>query len=176
MTTSQNRRPPGRPPPWTEQARRRYGAHPGHLLLVLVCFAIAAEALNRMLHADYGTPGAVARWLIGGAALHDGLLVPLYVGLDALLVAVWRRHPGRVAWINHVRVPAGISLVLLLVYAGEILRRNTVQFDYSTGRSDAVYLPHWLFLTAVLFGASALILVGRVVRDRGGGSDRGARC
>jgi len=145
------------------RARRRYGAHPTHLLLIIGCFVIAAPAGNRMLHADYGTPRRVTQWLIGGAVLHDGLLAPLYIAVDALLVTAWRRAPGRVAWINHVRVPAGISAVLLLVYASEILRRNTDQFEYSTGRSDAGYLPHWLFLSGLCFGASALLYLARLL-------------
>jgi uncharacterized integral membrane protein len=98
--------------------------------------------------------------------LHDGLLLPAYMIADAAVLGIWRRHPGKVSWINHVRLPGGICLVLLLVYGSEILRLNTVQFDYSTGRSDAPYLDHWLFLTGLLFGTSALAYILRMARLR----------
>lgn len=150
--------------------RQLYGAHPLHLAGVALLLLVAAVAGNRMLHAAYGSPRRVGQWLILGAIVHDMLLLPAYVAADAAVLALWRRRPGRVSWINHVRVPAGISLTLLLIYASEILRLNTVQFDYSTSHSDSPYRSRWLVLTGLLFGLSAawyLARVGRTaIRDR----------
>jgi len=142
--------------------RRRYGAHPAHLLLLLAGFVVAALALKVLLGER---PRDVGQWLVGSAVVHDAVLVPAYIGADAVLVALWRRRPGRVAWLNHVRVPAALSGMLLLIWSPEILRRAT-SFQRQTGRTTDAYLAHWLFVTAVLFGGSALLYLGRVAKMR----------
>jgi hypothetical protein len=143
--------------PIVEQVRRRYGAHPAHLVVLLAGFAIAGLAL-RMLLGERSRD--VGQWLVGSAVLHDAVLVPAYIGLDAALVALWRRRPGRVPWLNHVRLPAAFSGLLLLVWSPEILRRAT-SFSHQSGRSTDPYLAHWLFVTAAVFGISALAYVVR---------------
>jgi hypothetical protein len=143
--------------------RRRYGAHPAHLAVLSAGFVIAALALHVLLaerRLDVGT------WLIGSAVLHDAVLVPAYIGLDATLVAVWRRRPGRVAWLNYVRFPAAISAVLFLVYSPIILRKAQ-SFRYATGRDTDAYLSHWLFVTALLFAVSGLCYLTRWLTRRG---------
>jgi len=134
------------------ETRRRYGAHPAHLLVLLAGFAIAGLALKVLL--GFRTRD-VGQWFVGSAVLHDTVLVPAYIGVDAALVAVWRRHPGRVPWLNHVRIPAAFSGMLLLIWSPEILRKATF-FQHQTGRSTDPYLAHWLFVSAVVFGVSAL--------------------
>lgn len=59
--------------------RRRYGASPLHLLLVLASFALAAYAGVRLLKGD--TLG-VALWFVGAALLHDLVLLPFYAVTD----------------------------------------------------------------------------------------------
>jgi hypothetical protein len=141
--------------------RRRYGAHPAHLLVLLAGFAVAGLALHVLLGER---PRDVGQWLVGSAVLHDAVLVPAYIGLDAALVALSRRRPGRVFWLNHVRMPAALSGMLLLIWSPEILRKATF-FRHQTGRDTDVYLWHWLFVTAVLFGSSAAVyLFRRTVR------------
>jgi hypothetical protein len=134
------------------QARRGYGAHPAHLVLQLAGFAVAAAALHVLL-GDRGRE--VTTWLVGSAVAHDALLVPAYIGADAALVALWRRRPGRVPWLNHVRMPAAFSGLLLLVWSPEILRKAT-SFQHQTGRSTQPYLGHWLFVTALVFVGSGI--------------------
>jgi hypothetical protein len=143
-------------------ARRRYGAHPAHLAVLSAGFLLAALALHALL-AERGW--AVGQWLVGSAVLHDAVLVPAYIGLDATLVAVWRARPGRTPWLNHVRYPAAISAVLFGVYAPLILRKAR-SFRYATGRDPDAYLSHWLFVTAVLFGLSALCYLARCLARR----------
>jgi hypothetical protein len=145
-----------------ELTRRRYGAHPAHLVAVLVGFVVAALALHVLLGERRRDVGG---WLVGSAVAHDALLVPAYIGLDALLVALWRRRPGRVPWLNHVRMPAAFSGLLLVIWSPEILRKAQ-SFQHQTGRSTDPYLAHWLFVTAVLFGGSALLYLARVAKMR----------
>jgi hypothetical protein len=143
-----------------------------HLVAILALLLVTAVAGERLLDAPYGSRRRVTEWWVAGAVVHDGLLLPAYMIVDAAVLALWRRHPGRVAWINHVRIPGGICLVLLLVYASEILRLNGDQFAYSTGRSDQPYLAHWLFLTALLFGLSGLSYLVRTARSGRAGRRR----
>jgi hypothetical protein len=140
-----------------ELVRRRYGAHPAHLAALTAGFVIAALALHVLL-AERSLD--VGKWLVGSAVVHDAVLVPAYIGLDATLVAVWRRRPGQVPWLNYVRFPAALSAVAFLVYSPIILRKAE-SFQYATGRNTDAYRSHWLFLTAVLFGVSGICYLTR---------------
>src|SRR4051794_9783389 len=82
---------------------------------MLASFGLCGYALVRLL-ADHAEQ--VAGWLVGAAVLHDLLVLPLYAGADRLLHrAVRAARPAlRVAAVQHLRVPAFVSLVLLLVY------------------------------------------------------------
>jgi hypothetical protein len=140
----------------------RYGAHPAHLLLVLASFALAGYAsvqllAQRSLH--------VGVWFLGSAVGHDVILLPIYVLADAAAVSLWRRMPGPrgAPWLNHIRFPAAISLVLLLVYLPEITRRRTALTGNSR-LSDTPYLSHWLLAVGILFGVSILSYLLRVLR------------
>jgi hypothetical protein len=143
----------------------RYGAHPAHLLLVLASFALAGYASVQLLAQRSIRVGV---WFLGSALVHDVILLPIYVLADAAAVLLWRRMPGPrgAPWLNHVRFPAAISLVLLLVYAPEITRRRTALTGNSR-LSDTPYVSHWVIAVAILFGVSILTYVVRVVRARG---------
>lgn len=132
--------------------RTRYGAGPAHLVAVLAGTTLAVLALGPLLEER---PRDVAGWFIGSAIAHDLVLLPVYVGLDALLVRAWRRRPGRVAWLNFVRFPMAISAVAFLVWS-PLITRQAEQFEGATGRSTDPYLSRWLAVTAVLAGISLL--------------------
>ncbi|MFD0261095.1 hypothetical protein ACFVH7_22865 [Kitasatospora indigofera] len=162
-----NRRPPA-----LDRFRHWYGAHPLHLLLMAACFALAAYAAVQLLS---GQTFKVALWFIGGALLHDLVLVPLYSGADlttqaALAPRTGRPgHPARHTAVNHVRVPAFLALLLLLVWFPLILDLSA-PYPGATALSENIYLGRWLLITAALFGASALLLAARLLPGR-----RGAR-
>ncbi|MGQ4513373.1 hypothetical protein [Streptomyces sp. DW26H14] len=142
--------------------RRLYGESPVHLLLLCASFAVCGYAAVRLLAGDWV---GVVVWVVGAALLHDLVLVPLYTGTDRLLCTVLRgRRPAPGTALNHVRVPAFLSLLLLAVYWPLILRQ-TAHFQLSTGLSPDVFLGHWLLITAALFALSALWLGVRIVRD-----------
>jgi hypothetical protein len=144
--------------------RSRYGAHPVHLVLVLACLALAAYA-SMMLFADRTVH--VGGWFVGSAIAHDAVLLPAYALLDVAVVSLWRRSPGPkgAPWINHVRIPAAISLVLLLMFAPEITRRNTALHTDSR-LSTQPYLVHWLDVVAALTALSLLWYLVRLGRVR----------
>ena len=144
------------------------------LLALLASFAVAGYAAIRLLA---GNPIGIVAWFVGSAVVHDLVLFPLYAGLDAALVLLLRRHPtlatvGGVPWLNHLRVPAVVSGLLLLVWAPLILRLPT-EFHLASGLSEQPFLPHWLAVTLALFGISATTLLARVAtKTRRGGSPR----
>jgi hypothetical protein len=143
----------------TAKVRRLYGEHPAHALVLLATLVPAALALSQLFDERRIDVG---KWLVGAAVLHDGLLLPLYVLADARAVALWRRRPGRVAWLNFVRVPLAVSGMLLLMYSPVILGKAT-SFQQKTGRSTDPYLGHWLLVTAILAAGSALWYLTRVI-------------
>jgi hypothetical protein len=133
------------------------------LLALLASFAVAGYAAIRLLA---GNPVGIGAWFVGSAVVHDLVLFPFYAGLDGVLVLLLRRHPtlatvGGVRWLNHWRVPALVSGLLLLVWSPLILRLPT-EFHAASGLSDQPFLLHWLAVTVVLFGISAVILTARI--------------
>ena len=146
-----------------------YGASPLHLAGQVACFVVAGYAAVRLLGGD--RPAAVVLWFVGAAVLNDLVLAPLYLLLDRS----GRRRGTWPTWWNHVRVPAAISLLLLLVWYPEIARRSH-SYTRLTGLDASVYLGRWLAVTGVLFALSALLLaVGRLraARRRTAGSSGG---
>ncbi|MEW2521377.1 hypothetical protein [Actinacidiphila alni] len=165
--------------------RGLYGESPWHLLTLLGCLAVCAYAAQRLLEYDWFE---VAKWIVLGALVHDLVLVPLYAGADWLLGRALRRGrpvpqpvagPGQdgaagaerdtaVRVLNHLRVPAYLSLLLLLVY-WPLVFQDAEPYAGATGLDPTVFLGRWLLITAVLFGLSALLFTLRsVVRPRRG--------
>lgn len=142
--------------------RRLYGEHPAHVVVLVLSFIPAALAFSQLLDER---PVAVGKWFVGGAILHDGLLLPLYVLLDAAIVSLWRRRPGRVAWLNFVRFPLAVSGMLLLIFSPLILRQAE-SYEYKTGRPYDDFAGRWLLVTAILAAVSALWYLARVVITR----------
>ncbi|MFJ9406752.1 hypothetical protein [Streptomyces sp. NPDC101393] len=146
--------------------RSRYGASPLHLFLVLCSFALAGYAGVRLLKGD--TLGVVI-WFVGAALLHDLVFLPLYTATDHVLPRVFgiaerRAHPVT-GWINYLRVPAFVALLLLLVWYPLVLNR-VPGFTSYTALPAGVFWARWLLITAGLFAASALCLLVSMWRTR----------
>lgn len=130
----------------------------GHLAAI----GVAAFAISRILEVSSDTLN-VFTWLVAGAVLHDAVLLPLYSAADLGARRVIRDR--RV--INHLRFPAIVSLILLLVYSPTILDRNPGRFELVSGRPQPTHpLEAWLWITVALFAASAVVLAVRVIGDR----------
>ncbi|WP_406084055.1 hypothetical protein [Streptomyces virginiae] len=145
--------------------RRRYGASPLHLLLVLVSFALAVYAGLRLFEGD---TFAVALWFVGAALLHDLVLLPLYSVTERAVQALFPRgrsdgRPAPRVSVNHVRVPAFASGVLLLVW-WPLVFRQVGHYTAATALPADGFLGRWLLITAALFAASAVVLVVRTWR------------
>jgi hypothetical protein len=151
--------------------RARYGATPLHLLGHLAAFAIAAFALAQIIGGGAWINFVV--WFGGAAILHDIVFLPLYSLLDRLAHGWARRvhvaaparlrHPD-VPLVNHVRAPALISGLLLLVYFPLILGPAGPEYFKATGHHLEGYARNWLLITAALFLGSAIVYAVRVRR------------
>jgi hypothetical protein len=125
---------------------------PLQLLLLVSSFALAGYAGVRLLADDWF---GVGLWFVGAAVLHDLVLLPLYAAADRVLVRTAGRH------VLYVRVPAALSLLLLLVWFPMIAGRVADRYALATGLSPDGFLARWLLVTAVLFGGSAVVFVVR---------------
>lgn len=130
--------------------RRAYGDRPAHLVVLVLCFAVAGLAARRVapdpLHWRY------VAWFLGAVLASDLVLVPLYGVVDAVL-----RHGLPRGAVNHVRVPALLSGLLLLVFAPTVLHRSAGQLRATSGLPQDAFLGRWLAMTAVLFAVSAVL-------------------
>ena len=154
---------------------RLYGSSPLHLLLAGAAFLIAAYAAFRAV--QKGPPLSQGTWFLGAILAHDFVLLPLYtVALIGLLYAVGGRAArdgrplsrGRLLVLNHVRVPAALSLLLLLVFFPLVLRLSEGGLKGVSGLSTEPYLPRFLFLTLGLFATSGALLALRLAFGRRG--------
>ena len=133
---------------------------PLQLLLLACSFTLAGYAGVRLLADDWLQ---VALWFVGAAVVHDVVLLPLYATLDRAVV--WASGAiGHRERAVYVRVPAAFSGLLLLVWFPLISGRVADSYESATGLSASGFLLRWLLITALLFGASALLLVLRLRR------------
>ncbi len=130
--------------------RRWYGSSPLHLVVVLACLALAGVAATPLVQND--AAATIGLWFLGAVLVHDLVLFPLYALADRALP---RR--GR----NHVRVPALLSGLLLLMFWPVITRHSESAYSFAGGLDQDVYLGRWLAITAVLFGVSGLLFLLR---------------
>jgi hypothetical protein len=156
----------------TRRLRDLYGAGPFHLLGVLLCFAVAAYALSRALEST-AHPDRILLWLGGSIVAHDLVLLPVYalIGFAAgwLLLGRGESSRVRIAALNHLRFPALVSGLLLLVWFPLVAGPAERGFERITGLSKEVYFERWLIVTAALFAGSAIVFAlrrRRLARDR----------
>ncbi|MFI9760065.1 hypothetical protein ACIHFB_19195 [Streptomyces sp. NPDC051963] len=141
------------------RARPAVGS-PFQLLLLAASFALAGYAGVRLLEGDWFE---VALWFVGAALVHDLVLLPLYTAADRALVTAFGAAGRRWA-VGYVRVPAALSLLLLLVWFPLISGRVADHFDGVTGLNTHGYPARWLLMTAALFAGSAVLFVRRLRR------------
>jgi len=132
--------------------RARYGASPLHLLAHLALLPVAAWALLQVL--DARRAENIVLWLVAAVILHDLVLLPAYSLLDRAARPLGPR-------INYVRVPAGLSLLLLLVFSGTIAGKGDRAYHHVTNRHFDGYATRWLLATAALCAASAVVYLVR---------------
>jgi hypothetical protein len=152
--------------PLVTRARRLYGAHPLHLVLVLCSFLVVGYALWLLGFTALWNPDtwwqSIALWFVGAALAHDLLLFPVYAAADRILVVASSRRKPQVPdkpgppLINFVRVPLlAVGLVSLLFFPG-IIRQGAGSYHRATGQTQDPFLLRWLLLCLLI------LLVGLV--------------
>jgi hypothetical protein len=125
----------------------------------LIFLPLAAWALITVF--DFRAASNVVLWLVGAVIVHDFIILPLYSAAD---------RAGRLALpgtrINYVRIPAGLSLLVLLVFWSTIRGKGAGTYTRVSGLEWDGYGTRWLLVTAALFAISAVVYV---VRGRGTG-------
>jgi hypothetical protein len=145
--------------------RRLWGAGPLHLLGHLALIAVAAFALSVMFEERFAPrPWNLLLWLLGGAVLHDAVLLPAYSALNMAAARLLRGDAHRaVPILNYLRTPAVIAGVLLVAFAPRIFNGQPQNFERALGHPPPDYLARWLAVTAMLFAASAVVYAWRRV-------------
>ena len=134
--------------------RRHYGSTPLHLLAHGALFLIFAYVAVQLF--DARGVGNIVAWFVAALILHDFVLLPAYTLLDR----AGKRALSRRA-INYVRIPAGLSLLYLMLFYPPIFGRNDGSFARVAAVEPSGYLERWLLFTAGLFLAAAVLYVVR---------------
>ena len=139
--------------------RYEYGAQPLHLVAVASGLLLSGYGLLRIT--EIPSPGRILIWLLAAALLHDLIALPFY----SLLLRIAHGAAGKaistraamLPALNAVRIPAALSLLLLLVYFPLIFRIAPEQYMATTGQSLDPYLSRWLLISAALFLISGIV-------------------
>jgi hypothetical protein len=123
------------------------------LLAYLALLPLCAWALLEML--DSRAAERIAFWLVACVVVHDLVVFPLYSSADRGL----RRIAGGA--VNYVRIPAALSVLLLVVFWGTISGSGERAYRSVSGLEFEGYATRWLLVSAALFGGSALLYLLR---------------
>jgi hypothetical protein len=143
-----------------EKFRYEYGAGPLHLIAVLASLALALYAILRIF--EIPSTGGILLWMGLAIVAHDFIALPLYSlflrvaeeGVDASV----RPRRRALLTLNHIRIPAAMSLLLLLISFPLVFQLDEPRYELTTGLGLDRFLGNWLLITAVLFGVSGLLL------------------
>ena len=127
------------------------------LLAYLALLPLCGWALLEMI--DSRAAERIAIWLVACVVVHDLVVFPLYSGADRGL----RRIAGGA--VNYVRVPAALSVLMLVVFWGTISGAGERAYTAVSGRQFDGYATRWLLVTAALFAGSAVVYLLRRSRS-----------
>ena len=149
-----------------------YGKSPLRLLMagrLLIAAYAGCRALQK------GPVLAQGKSFLRTILLHDMVLIPVYSAvLLGLLYVIGGRAARegtplsrvRLLVLNHVRVPAALSLLALLVFFPVVLGIADGGLMGVSGLSTDPYLARFLFMTLALFAISAALFPLRLLRAR----------
>jgi hypothetical protein len=125
-------------------------------LLVLIHLALLPLCAWALLEILRG-PSAqrIALWLVACVIVHDLVVMPLYSGADRAL----RRVAGGA--INYVRIPAALSLLMLVVFWGTIAESGERAYRATSGQAFEGHATRWLLVSAALFAGSTVLYLLR---------------
>ena len=157
--------------------RTIYGSHPLHLLVLIAGFALFGAVIATLGVSALWNPTtwwqSIAVWFAAAVIVHDLVLFPVYALADRVLLRATRPRAGHrsaVPVVNHIRIPALAAGLTLLMFLPGIIEQGSRTYLAATGQTQEPFLGRWLWLTAALFGVSAVIYAVRLVRARRSGT------
>jgi len=144
---------------------KRGGALAGlHIAVIVVGLALGAYVAFRVAtNSDQWL--RIGIWFAAAIIVHDLVAFPVYATADRVLVGA-SSGLHRIGLLNHLRVPALGSALLLVVFLPQIIGQGDGSFTSASGLSPGPYLARWLVVTAVLFAISAVAYGTRVLTRR----------
>ena len=120
-----------------------------HLALLPLCAWALLEILGGR------SAQRIAIWLVACVIVHDLVVMPLYSGADRALRGVVGGA------INYVRIPAALSLLMLVVFWSTIAGAGERAYRATSGQTYDGYATRWLLVSAALFAGSAVVYLLR---------------
>ena len=131
------------------------------LLLLVGSLAFAGYVADRVVSVPYAW--MIGVFFVGAIVAHDFILFPFYALADRLIRYRAARSPHRVGppWINHVRIPALLSALLLVMFFPLVFGLGERTYRSATGLGTGPYLVRFLLVSAVLFTVSGILYIWR---------------
>jgi hypothetical protein len=123
------------------------------LLAYLALLPLCAWALLEILGGR--SAERIAIWLVAAVVVHDLVALPLYSGADRAAQSVLRGA------VNYVRIPAALSLLMLIVFWATIAEKGEGAYHATSGATFQGHATRWLVVTAALFVGSGLLYLLR---------------
>jgi hypothetical protein len=144
--------------------RRRYGASPWHLSVLVLNVVVVGYVVSRVVQVPHA--GQIALWFVGGVLVGDFVLMPLMLGVDWLIARV-EGHvaPRAVSWRNHVRALLLFTGVSILMF-WPVVVGNPHSYRSASGLDPDPYLGRWVGLVVAAAGVSAAAYAVRVAIAR----------
>jgi hypothetical protein len=150
---------------------RRYGGPAWSLPLFLGCLAVNGYVTEKILSGPMAL--RIFAWFAAAAVLHDFVLFPAYSAIDRLVGLTQRnRDSTRQPVINYLRIPAALSLLMLLIYLPTILGRGSATFHAASGLGRTNVFLRWVLLSLGSFAVSGAVFVARRMRFRHSSKER----
>ena len=143
-------------------ARRLDAAQVVRLLVLVGCLAFAGYVADRVIRVPFAW--MIGVFFVGAIVAHDFVLYPVYALTDRVIRRLGVGHRPQVSWINHVRIPALLSGLLLVLFFPLVFGLGARTYRSATGLDTGPFLSRWLLVTAALFALSGVLYVGRLWR------------
>jgi hypothetical protein len=145
--------------------RRLYGGPVWSLPVLIGCLVVTGYIADKVISGPKAF--RILVWFAAAAVLHDFLLFPTYSLIDRATVAVGRKFGSvRRFDVNFLRVPAALSLLMLLIYLPTILGRGAGAFHAASGLGQIDIFLRWVLLSLGFFALSGALYLVRLLLFR----------
>jgi hypothetical protein len=144
---------------------RSYGGPVWTLPVFIGCLLVTGYVADKIVEGPMAF--RIIVWFAAAAVLHDFVLFPAYTLLDRATGAIrLPRSAGLHSAINYVRVPAALSLLMLLIFAPTIVGRGSRAFYAASGLGRIDVFVRWVLLSLAFFVISGAVYLIRFLLSR----------